>query len=171
MSTTDARPAPRVPSIVAALNPLVRRMLRFGLPFGPNVLLTVRGRTSGVARTFPVALLESGGRRYVQSPYGEVNWVRNLRVAGEAVVSGGRNRESVVAVELRTEEAARILQAALEPRLRHRAGALLVTRFFGIRAGATPADFLAVAREHPTFELRPAEPAGDPAATTRRMAG
>ena len=86
-------PAPgtsRVPSIVPILNPLIRRLLGAGLPFGPNVLLTVRGRRSGEPRTFPVAILELDGRRYVQSPFGEVNWVRNLRAAGEAVVTRGR---------------------------------------------------------------------------------
>ena len=89
-------PAPgtsRVPSIVPILNPLIRRLLGAGLPFGPNVLLTVRGRRSGEPRTFPVAILELDGRRYVQSPFGEVNWVRNLRVAGEAVVTRGRERK------------------------------------------------------------------------------
>src|SRR6478752_1643224 len=99
-------PAPgtsRVPSIVPILNPLIRRLLGAGLPFGPNVLLTVRGRRTGEPRTFPVAILALDGRRYVQSPFGEVNWVRNLRVAGEAVVTSGRQHETVRAVEVPTD--------------------------------------------------------------------
>ncbi|TAL05614.1 MAG: deazaflavin-dependent nitroreductase, partial [Chloroflexota bacterium] len=38
----------QAPAFVRASNPLTRRMLRLGMPMGPNVLLTVRGRTSGL---------------------------------------------------------------------------------------------------------------------------
>ncbi len=48
--------------------------LQYGLP-------TVPGRKSGVPRTTPVALGERDGRRWLVSPYGEVDWVRNLRAA------------------------------------------------------------------------------------------
>ena len=116
-------PAPatsRVPSIVPILNPIIRRLLGAGLPFGPNVLLTVRGRRTGEPRTFPVAILELDGRRYVQSPFGEVNWVRNLRVAGEAVVTRGRERETVSAVEVPPEAGGPILRDALAPFFRSR---------------------------------------------------
>lgn len=65
-------------------NPLMRRLLGAGVPSGPNVLLTVRGRKSGLPRTFPIAMLESGGRCFVQASFGEVNWVQNLR-ADDAV--------------------------------------------------------------------------------------
>jgi deazaflavin-dependent oxidoreductase (nitroreductase family) len=57
--------------------------MRVGMPMGPNVLLTVRGRTSGQPRTAPVAVSEIDGRRYVVGAYGDVHWVRNLRAAGE----------------------------------------------------------------------------------------
>src|SRR5438046_1393031 len=106
---------PGVPSIVPLLNPLIRRLLRMGVPMGPNVLLTVRGRTSGQLRTFPVALMEGGGRRYVFATFGEVNWVRNLRAAREAILRRGRRQERVVAVELTPEEAAPVMQQALAP--------------------------------------------------------
>ena len=96
MSTTRAVRAPHVPAIVPLLNPLIRRLLSVGLPFGPNVLLTVRGRSSGQPRTVPVAVVEIDGRRFVQSPFGEVNWVRNLRSAREAVVSKGSERVAPV---------------------------------------------------------------------------
>ena len=38
-------------------------------------------------RTTPVALVEIGDRRWVVGTFGEVNWVRNLRAAGEAALS------------------------------------------------------------------------------------
>ena len=113
MSDSRAIRAPHVPSLVPILNPMIRRLLRAGLPFGPNVLLTVRGRSSGTPHTFPVAVLEHDGRRFVQSPFGDVNWVRNLRAAGEAVLSRGDATEEVEAVELPPERAALIFRGAL----------------------------------------------------------
>jgi deazaflavin-dependent oxidoreductase (nitroreductase family) len=77
------------------------------------VLLTVRGRTSGRPRTFPVAILELDGRRFIQTPFGEVNWVRNLRVAGEAVVTRGQHREEVTTVEVAPDPGGPILRGAV----------------------------------------------------------
>ena len=155
MSTTPALGRPRVPSLIPLVNPLIRRLLGAGLPFGPNVLLTVRGRSSGLPRTFPVAILDLDGRRYVQSPFGEVDWVRNLRAAQEAVVSKGRGREEVVATEVEPGEAGRILRAALAPYLHNRLGASLVGRLFHLGRDATLEQFIAEAHRHPMFELRP----------------
>ena len=70
MSNTRVLGPARAPSLIPVLNPLIRRLIGAGLPFGPNVLLTVRGRTSGMPRTFPVAIVELDGRRFVQSPFG-----------------------------------------------------------------------------------------------------
>ena len=56
------------PAFVRASNPLSRRLLQLGTPMGPNVLLTVRGRTSGLPRSAAVAVVESEGRRYVTAP-------------------------------------------------------------------------------------------------------
>ena len=150
-------PAPatsRAPSIVPILNPIIRRLLGAGLPFGPNVLLTVRGRRTGEPRTFPVAILELNGRRYVQSPFGEVNWVHNLRASGTAVLAKGRRREDVDARELPSDEAARVYRSAIGPYMRRRAGAAMVRWLFHLPAGATLDDLVAEAHNHPMFELR-----------------
>jgi len=155
MSDMQATGTARVPAIVPILNPLIRRLLGAGLPFGPNVLLTVRGRTSGQARTFPVAILELDGRRFVQSPFGEVNWVRNLRVSGEAVVTRGRDREAVTAVEVPAEAGGPILRDALAPFFRSRILAPVAGRLFHLRAGASLDEYVAESRRHPMFELRP----------------
>jgi deazaflavin-dependent oxidoreductase (nitroreductase family) len=146
----------RVPSIINLLNPLIRRLIGAGMPFGPNVLLTVRGRTSGKPLTFPVALIEYDGRRFVQSPFGEVNWVRNLRAAGEAEITKGRSREQVTAVELEPEAAAPILRAALAPQLKTAMGRMSVGRYFHLPPDASFEDDVAEARHHPMFELKPA---------------
>ena len=155
--TTDAAVGPRgVPSIVPILNPLVRRLLRVGVPMGPNVLLTIRGRRSGRPRTVPVALMESQGRRYVFATFGEVDWVRNLREAGTAVLRRGRHEDAVVAVELTPEEAALVMSDALAPFLDSPVAASLLGRWYQLSADSSPADYLAEARRHPVFELRAA---------------
>ena len=146
---------PHVPSFVPALNSVIRRLLGAGLPMGPNGLLTIRGRSSGVPHTFPVAFLELDGRRYVQGTFGETNWVKNLRVAGEAVVSRGGTTKSVDAIELTPDEAALVLRGALAPFVGRRLMRPLVGQFFDLPNGAVLEDYLKVARAHPTFELRP----------------
>ena len=154
MTTTRPLDTGRIPGIVPILNPLIRRLLGAGMPMGPNTLLTVRGRTSGLPRTFPVALIEEGGRRYVQSPFGEVNWVHNLRASGTAVLAKGRRREDVDARELPSDEAARVYRSAIGPYMRRRAGAAMVRWLFHLPAGATLDDLVAEAHNHPMFELR-----------------
>ena len=87
MTSSAAQPVPqpdRAPALVRRSNGLASRLLRMGLPMGPNVLMTVRGRTSGLPRSAPVAVVEIDGRRYIMAAYGEVEWVRNLRAAGQA---------------------------------------------------------------------------------------
>jgi deazaflavin-dependent oxidoreductase (nitroreductase family) len=155
MSTTSAIGTASAPSLIPILNPIIRRLLRVGLPFGPNVLLTVRGRTSGVPRTFPVAIIELDERRFVQSPFGEVNWVHNLRAAGEAIVTKGRNAEAVDAVEIQPEQGGPILRDSLAGYMRSRLMRPVVGRFFGFRADSTLDDYIAEARKHPMFELLP----------------
>jgi deazaflavin-dependent oxidoreductase (nitroreductase family) len=154
MSSVHSIGAAKAPSLISAINPLLRRLLGIGLPFGPNVLLTVRGRTSGQLRTFPVAILELDGRRYIQSPFGEVNWVRNLRANGEAILAKGRDRQQVEAIELSPEAAGPVLRRALAPQLRTPFGAMM-RRYFRFGADGTPEEDVAEARRHPTFELRP----------------
>jgi deazaflavin-dependent oxidoreductase (nitroreductase family) len=144
----------KVPRIVPILHPLIRRLIGAGLPLGPNVLLTVRGRTSGLPRTFPIAIMESGGRRFVQSPYGEVNWVRNLRADGEAVITRGHHSEEVDAVELTPEEAGPLLRDAVAPLMRNRLTAAFARLFIPIRRGAAPGEYVEHVRRHPMFELR-----------------
>jgi deazaflavin-dependent oxidoreductase (nitroreductase family) len=85
---------------VPLLNPISRRVLRAGVSLGPNVLVTIPGRTSGQPRTTPLAIIDVDGRRWVWSPWGDVNWVRNLRAAGRATITVNRRSEEVAAREL-----------------------------------------------------------------------
>ncbi len=146
------------------LGPLVRRAIRRG-PAGPNVLLTVRGRSSGRPRSTPAAMLELGGRRYLQASFGVTHWVRNLRVAGEATVSRGRWHETFDVVEMAPEVAgpmlrdalasfhrSRVLRVMLGPTVRPPAAILYRYRF---RVDETEDEYVAEARRHPLFELHP----------------
>jgi deazaflavin-dependent oxidoreductase (nitroreductase family) len=108
----------RVPAWVPYFNPIAKLLLAAGVPIGPDVLLTVRGRKTGLPRTTPVAICENAGRRGVISPFGEVNWVRNLRAAGRATITAGRRTEEVIAVDLGPAEAAAFIRDVLAPHAR-----------------------------------------------------
>jgi deazaflavin-dependent oxidoreductase (nitroreductase family) len=162
-STTSARsPAnrdgQRVPFFVPIFNPVARHLMRLGVPLGPNALLSVRGRKSGVVRTTPVAMIRSGGRRWIVGTFGEVNWVRNLRSAGEAVVSVGRRKESVRATELDRADAERFFVEVLGPEFgRSRLGRWMIGTVLG--APDLLEDPRGAAERVPVFELEAPAPA------------
>jgi deazaflavin-dependent oxidoreductase (nitroreductase family) len=148
---SEIRPLPRVPGFVTVSNAMARRLLRLGPLMGPNALLTVRGRKSGVARTTPVALVEVGGKRWVVGTFGDVNWVRNLRQAQKATITAGKQSEEVDARELSLAEATGFFRDVLGPYARSlRIGPLLL-RVLG--AGDILEDPAGSARKRPVFEL------------------
>jgi deazaflavin-dependent oxidoreductase (nitroreductase family) len=128
-------------------NAVTTLLLRRGIGMGTNTLLTVPGRKSGVPRTTPITVIEHEGRRYVQSPFGEVDWVRNLRAAGTATLTRGRHVEAVRARELTPEEAAPILKAALT------LAPGLIRSHYHVADDAPLADLVREAGRHPCFEL------------------
>ena len=144
------------PAFVRASNPLSRRLLRLGTPMGPNVLLTVRGRSSGKPRSAAVAVVELDGRRWIMGAYGDVQWVRNLRAAGEAEIRASGVEEDVIARELDATEAtdfyARILPSYLGrmPWFGRLFGRIL----FGAVAPEIRDDPERAAATRPVFELR-----------------
>lgn len=140
-----------VPWFVERLNPIVNRMLGVGVSMGPNGLITVRGRTSGEPRTTPVAFVDIGGRRWVQSPFGEVNWVRNLRAAGEATITLGKRSQDVTAVELSKGEKVEFFREELGPYVRRMRGGRLLAGLLGVSDVLD--DPVAAADRHPVFEL------------------
>ncbi len=97
---TPTRAASEAPALIKAPGGLFIAALRRGLPAGPNTLMTVRGRKTGEPRTVPVAAFEVDGHRYVIGAYGDVQWVRNLRAAGEATVRLNGQDVHVTAHEL-----------------------------------------------------------------------
>jgi deazaflavin-dependent oxidoreductase (nitroreductase family) len=123
---------------------------RHGLSVWGSRVLAVRGRSSGEWRTTPVNVLQLDGRRYLVSPRGTTQWVRNLRVAGTGELRLGSRAESFTAQELGADEVAPVLRAYLN-RWRFEVG-----RFFaGVGPGATDDELRAVAGDHPVFEVLP----------------
>jgi deazaflavin-dependent oxidoreductase (nitroreductase family) len=144
----------RLPGLVRFFDPIAKRLLGAGVPMGPNALITTLGRKSGLPRTTPVALVEVGGRRWIQSPFGAVNWVRNLRASGEATLHAGGRQEVVLATELTTAEAATFYADVLAPYYSRIPGPVRWTMGSVIGIGDILKDPEKAAHEHPVFELR-----------------
>jgi deazaflavin-dependent oxidoreductase (nitroreductase family) len=148
----------RVPTFVPFVNRITHRVLRLGAFMGPNALLTVRGRRTGEPRTTPVAVVEMGGRRWIIGTFGPVNWVRNLRAAGEGTLSVGRRTERVRAVELDPAEATSFFTDVIGQQFgRTRLGRWMLGSL--LRAGEILDDPGRAAERRPVFELHPVESA------------
>ncbi len=152
-STTSAR-RDAAPWYVTPFNPISRRLLRAGVSLGPNALVTVRGRTSGQPRSTPLAIIDFEGRRFVWSPWGDVNWVRNLRAAGRATITVNRRSEAVAARELDSAERLDFFRHVLLPVARGMRGGVLFVRLVD---GVDVRDSEAASRGRVVFELTPAE--------------
>lgn len=147
----------RVPSFVTLFNPIARRVLKVGALLGPNALITVRGRKSGLPRTTPVALVDIDGKRWVIGTFGETNWVQNLRAAGQATLTMGSRREDVTSIELTLEERAAFFRDVVAPYTRRlRIGPLLLSVLGSRDILDDPAGD---ATSRPVFELRAAQAA------------
>jgi deazaflavin-dependent oxidoreductase (nitroreductase family) len=143
--------------VVSVLNWGIKLLLSLGIRIailGPMMLLTVRGRKTGKPRTVPVDLHEHNGRRFLMATHGEGNWVRNLRAAGEGILSLGWYHQVFTAVELPPEAAGPVIKDILGPLLASqgiRGNAL--RQHLGVTADSSLNDFIQVAHSHPVFEL------------------
>ncbi len=147
----------RLPRWVAYFNAVAKPLLALGVPMGPDVLLTVRGRRSGLPRTTPVTICEYGGRRGFISPFGESDWARNLRAAGRGAIRFGRRREEFRAVELDPDEAVRFIKEVIAPiAAESRVGDWFVRNIDKIDLDHP--EEAAVGK--PVFEIFPIEPSG-----------
>ena len=87
-------------------NSAVARLTRMGVSVYGSRVLAVRGRKSGEWRTTPVNPLTIDGQRYLISPRGNTQWVRNMRVSGGGELRIGRRVEKFTATELPVGERA-----------------------------------------------------------------
>jgi deazaflavin-dependent oxidoreductase (nitroreductase family) len=113
----------------------------------------VPGRRTGTPRTTPLAIIEVDGRRWIWSPWGDVQWVRNLRAAGRAQLAERRQSADVWAVDLDDEQRAAFFRDVLEPYARRMRFGMQFVRLID---GVDLADPEAAARGRVVFELRPA---------------
>jgi deazaflavin-dependent oxidoreductase (nitroreductase family) len=141
----------QAPMFVRLGNVLTTTLLRagfklVGLGNYPMYLLTVRGRKSGQPRTVSIAIIERNGKRYLGAPFGVVDWVRNLRAAGEAILTRGRRAETVTAIELPPSEAALVLREEIKD-------GNPFARYFGVTVESSLEEFERAAVSHPLFVL------------------
>jgi deazaflavin-dependent oxidoreductase (nitroreductase family) len=140
----------RLPRSVSLFNPVLKFLLAAGVPLGPNRLITIRGRKSGLPRTTPVAIIEASGRRWAWAPWGEVNWVRNLRAAGRATLTVRRRSEDIRATELDETQRVAFFRDVLGPLARRTPFGL---QFIRIADGVDLKDPVEVAKGRRVFEL------------------
>jgi deazaflavin-dependent oxidoreductase (nitroreductase family) len=144
----------QIPWFLPLANTMVKTLLRVGVKLTgpgkyPMYLITVRGRKSGQPRTTPIAVVEQDGKRYLLTPYGAVDWVRNLRAAGDATFTRGRRTEQMRAVELPEDQAGLVLKRFI-------ATGNPIIRLFGITKETTPEDIERMMASHPVFLLQSA---------------
>jgi deazaflavin-dependent oxidoreductase (nitroreductase family) len=153
LDVVEERASP-VPGWVVPFNAVARRLLAAGVPMGPNGLISVRGRKSGLPRTTPVTIIQSADRRYVLGVYGEVDWVRNLRAAGQARIRLRGRSQEMRARELSTDEAVAFFRDEFAPLVRGYGGIApwIVKHVDHIDIS----DPVGAARGRPVFELWPA---------------
>jgi deazaflavin-dependent oxidoreductase (nitroreductase family) len=139
---------------------ILKGLLRAGIPMGPMVLLTVRGRKSGEPRTTPVDLFEGYGRSFLVSTHRQEssNWVRNLRAAGEGVLTRGHTHRTITVMELPPEAAGPVLKEVLGPRLEVPLRGFVLRRTFSVPPDAPLAAFIDAAHHHPVFAIVPERP-------------
>jgi deazaflavin-dependent oxidoreductase (nitroreductase family) len=129
-------------------NQLVEFLTRQGVSVLGSRVLAVKGRTSGLWRTTPVNLLTYDGRRYLVSPRGESQWVRNLRAAGTGELRVGRRADGFRGRELTDDEKVPVLRAYLK-RWKAEVGIF----FDGTGPDSSDEQLRAIAPRHPAFEV------------------
>ena len=142
----------RVPKSVFIFNPVLKFLLAHGVPLGVNGLVTIRGRKSGLPRMTPLAILSVSGRRWVWAPWGEVDWVRNLRAAGRATITVRQQTEEVRATELDAPQRVVFFRDVLAPFAR---SIPFGVQFIRIVDGVDLKDPVEAAEGRRVFELHP----------------
>jgi deazaflavin-dependent oxidoreductase (nitroreductase family) len=90
-------------------NVAIAPLARVGLAGKRTHILTVTGRKTGRRYSTPVQLIFLDGQRWLVSPYGERQWVKNVRAAGAAELMRARRTERVRLEEVDASAAAPVL--------------------------------------------------------------
>ena len=137
----------RPTKLTQMMNGALGWLASLGLTPGHMITLEVKGRRSGQPRSTVVNSVENEGVRYLVSPRGEAEWVRNVRAAGGEAIIRHRGRRSVRLEEVPAEQRAPILKKYLGE------NAISTGKHFGIDPNAEIGEFAAIAGRHPVFRV------------------
>jgi deazaflavin-dependent oxidoreductase (nitroreductase family) len=129
-------------------NETVAALTKAGISIKGSRVLSVRGRKSGEWRSTPVNPLSYEGRRFLVSPRGQTQWVRNMRVSGGGELRVGRRVETFTAQELPDEQKPALLREYLR-RWKFEVGMF----FEGVGPDAPDAKLLEIAPGYPVFQI------------------
>jgi deazaflavin-dependent oxidoreductase (nitroreductase family) len=130
------------------VNSLFRVMTGLGLGASYRHILTVPGRSTGRPYSTPVDIITIDGERWLVAGYGPANWVRNIRVAGEATLSRGHHTHRFKVEEVEATDAVPVLRKYL--------GEIRVTRpYFDATPDSTDDEITAELPRHTVFRLIP----------------
>ncbi|MBS1864122.1 MAG: nitroreductase family deazaflavin-dependent oxidoreductase [Actinobacteria bacterium] len=129
-------------------NKAIAGLTALGVSVYGSRVLEVKGRKSGHWRATPVNLLEFEGTQYLVAPRGNTQWVRNMRAAGGGRLKLGRKTEDFKATEVTGDPQVPILRAYLK-KWKWEVG----TFFDGVGPDSSDEQLLAIAPEHPVFEI------------------
>ncbi len=119
---------------------------------GPKRLVRLehRGRVSGDTRSTAVIWTQLDDQRYLVSPRGETQWVRNVRAdGGRAVLRRGGNAETVRLEEIPVERRATIIKQYV-------AENKIVKGEFGLEPDDSIDQYNGIAANHPAFQIHAA---------------
>ena len=137
----------RLSPLQRGFNAWVKMWIRLGLPPRKYHLMTVEGRRSGKQHTTPVSVVKQDGERWLVCPYGEREWVKNVRAAGRVKLTRGQRGQALTAKEeVDPEVAAPVLRAYWR-------GEPITRKFFRAKADSSLREFGAEAALHPVFRL------------------
>ncbi len=133
--------------ITRIVNGVLGFLASMGVTPSDTVTLEVKGRRSGRVRSNVVTSVEQEGQRYLVSPRGETEWVRNVRAAGGEATIRHRGRQKVRLQEMPSGETATIIQAYLKKTK------MATKQHFGIDPEAPMEEFDKIAARHPVFKI------------------
>jgi F420H(2)-dependent quinone reductase len=136
-----------------AMNATITWLARRGVSFFGTAELSVVGRKSGEWRRVPVNPLSLNGERYLVSPRGASQGVRNMRAAGGGRLRLGRREHTFIATELpEGAEKTEALRAYLD-----RWGWEVKSFFDGVTAKSSDDELARISPLHPVFRITTAD--------------
>lgn len=138
------------PPWLKVMNKVVVFLQRRGVAM-PMQTLTVPGRRSGRPRSTPVTPYEVDGQRYIVGGRSDLDWVRNVRAAGEGVLARGKRAVRVRLVDLPEAERGPILRE-FPAKVPNGVPMFLKT---GSVTGPSPEEFAAAAPKCAVFRVEP----------------